>query len=374
MRQLPNIDKTTRNMLIHLQMLRKVKTNNKIKKVSFRSDVLFTRSRPKLHYVISPEALDFASEDILSRHLQEAATKASHVDSYNAWCRFAMNTGRPDCEISSSTLRQFVIYEHLRGVTSDTSKVRLGGIGQTVIKQGVLKREEWDIMRKSEELNVTRAAIKKLELKLGYEHRRADPITIEEVKGLASTASSFDEVVMSLIVATAFFGLTRMGELVDKSSKKLKEILKLPRFANLQVTNDSVSFVIQSSKMASWQEKNVNIEKCPKWYLESWSRYKLNRIDMGLQFSPFLFVTENGKVPTTSMINDFLKRSIARNLTSHSCRAGGATYMAVCGASFIEIMLAGRWNSWAFIQYIRGLSKMEKAMKAAGSLPPGYRI
>jgi hypothetical protein len=355
-------------------MLRKIAVKSKAKFVSFDSSALKKRPRPSLNLLMSAEQLEQTSTDILNRYASEPSTRLSHIDSYNAWIRFTINSGRPDCQISSSTLRQFVIYEHLRGVTSDTSKVRLGGIGKTVVKKGLMTTEEWNRMRQSDELRETREAIKKLENKLGYEHRRADPISIGEVEVLAMQAKKYDDIVLSLTVATAFFGLTRMGELVDNSAKKLKDVLRLPRFANLDLRDDSVSFVIQSSKTASWQEKNVDIEKCPKWYLELWRKYVTARGELGLKYSPYLFVLQDGKAPTTGQINDYLKEMVSRNLTTHSCRAGGATYMAICGASFIEIMLAGRWNSWAFIQYIRCLSKMEKAMKASGSLPPGYRI
>jgi hypothetical protein len=332
------------------------------------------RDRPILNYKASPSMLDIAGADILNRYSEESATKASHVDSYNAWCRYKLNTGRPNCVVSVDSLRQFTIYEHLRGISSDTTKVRLGGIGRTLVKKRSLTQDQWDAMRTSSDLNETRSAIRRLELKLGYEHRRADPISFEEVKSLAVNAVSFDQVVLSLMIATAFFGLNRMGELADNSSKDRSDILKLPRFGNLRRREDSISFVIQSTKVESWQEKIVEIEHCPDWYLKIWDRYIAGREQFGLKYCPFLFVMQNGMVPTSTMINEYMKSSLPRELTTHSCRAGGATYMALLGKSFIEIMIAGRWNSWAFIKYIRGLVKMEKAMKAAGSLPPGYKI
>jgi hypothetical protein len=354
-------------------MFRRI-SKSQVRKVTFHEDTVKKKSRPILHYEISADALTEANADLLKRYSVESATKASHQDSYNAWIRYTVNSGRPNCVISVATLQQFCVYEHMRGVTSDTSKVRLGGIGKTAVRKGILTSTQWNDMRCSSELRETRAAILKLELKLGYEHRRADPISIAEVEKLALDAKGFDEVVLSLMIATAFFGLNRMGELADKSAEKLKEILKLPRFANLKLGKKSVSFVIQSTKTGSWQEKVIDIVDCPKWYLGLWEKYLKDRRKLGLSFCPYLFVLANGNVPTTSQVNDFIKNMVDREMTTHSCRAGGATYLALCGASFIEIMLAGRWNSWAFIQYIRCLKKMELAMKASGSLPPGYKI
>jgi hypothetical protein len=344
------------------------------KSVTFHESAFQKKSRPMLNYKISASAIEQARSELLEKHAEESATRSSHQDSYNAWIRFTINTDRPDCIVSTATLTQFCIYEHLRGVSSDTTKVRLGGIGKTVTKKKILTLSQWNDMRQSDELRETRAAILKLELKLGYEHRRADPISFEEVKKLATEAKNFDQIVFSLTIATAFFGLNRMGELTDKAAQNQKNILKLPRFANFKLREKSVSFVIQSTKTASWQEKVVDIVNCPEWYLGLWERYIEGRRKLGLMFCPYLFVLENGKVPTSAQVNDYIKDMVARAMTTHSCRAGGATYMALCGASFIEIMIAGRWSSWAFIQYIRCLKKMETAMKASGSLPPGYRI
>ena len=43
----------------------------------------------------------------------------------------------------------------------------------------------------------------------------------------------------------------------------------------------------------------------------------------------------------------------AMSIGAHSLRIGGATAAAHCGAAGDDIMLAGRWNSDAYLRYVR---------------------
>jgi hypothetical protein len=69
---------------------------------------------------------------------------------------------------------------------------------------------------------------------------------------------------------------------------------------------------------------------------------------------PELWLRSHGGIPTRSwFMGRFRSLLTDPNLNGHSLRAGGATALALAGATPQTIQAAGRWSSDEFRKYIR---------------------
>jgi integrase len=66
-----------------------------------------------------------------------------------------------------------------------------------------------------------------------------------------------------------------------------------------------------------------------------------------------LFIKRDGTVPTRAWFLQRLHVFFGREVSGHSLRSGGATALALAGASDGTIQRWGRWSSQAFQIYIR---------------------
>ena len=73
----------------------------------------------------------------------------------------------------------------------------------------------------------------------------------------------------------------------------------------------------------------------------------------------FLFCFPNGQVPDRYWFDQMVKYLIEgvgldkKAYSTHSLRVGATTDMALNGYSITQIKIRGRWESYAFLKYIR---------------------
>lgn len=191
----------------------------------------------------------------------------------------------------------------------------------------------------------------------GKETTRKAPIAIEDIERVVSSfpSPSHDDLTFLAIFLCGFFGLHRLGELVERDQVKLREPRKAIRRISVKLKDDAVSYWLPMHKADRlWQGGEVIITAHGGSFnpIPIIRRYIHSR-DKRFPFLPQLFLTSKGVVPTRAW---FLKRFFklfTREFGGHSLRAGGATFLATLGYPEELIQRIGRWASEAFKIYIR---------------------
>lgn len=120
-------------------------------------------------------------------------------------------------------------------------------------------------------------------------------------------------------------------------------------------TSSSFTFILPTHKSDTYFEGDkvliqaAAIEPNPMSHM---ARYVTSR-DKLFPFHPTLWLTALGNVPTRSWFLARLHALFPPDISGHSLRAGGATALALAGASPEIIKATGRWSSDAFERYIR---------------------
>ncbi|OSC98604.1 hypothetical protein PYCCODRAFT_1338839, partial [Trametes coccinea BRFM310] len=163
------------------------------------------------------------------------------------------------------------------------------------------------------------------------------PLSIEHILLLldAFPDSSYDNTLFRAILVCGFFGLHRLGELVDNDRVDLRDWRKKIRRSSVSVFHDNFSYVLPTHKadpnhhgaqiVISCEHPNINP-------LQIFRRY-LRKRDQRFRFLPALWLTSDGHVPTRSWFISRLRQVLPSSFAGHSLRAGGATYFAARGWS-----------------------------------------
>ena len=156
--------------------------------------------------------------------------------------------------------------------------------------------------------------------------------------------------------ALAYHGYCRIGELVDSGS--LQHTLKLSNVVqNLQRDPPVTTFILSTAKHARSAAKfRLSGFSDPRYCAVSLLSLYLNLRPLG---GEFCFVSFTG-APAK---RDFIARALADCLrqagvdpspySPHSFRAGRATDLAAAGYPDLKIQEAGRWNSKAYLKYVK---------------------
>ncbi|CDO77837.1 hypothetical protein BN946_scf184714.g12 [Trametes cinnabarina] len=167
--------------------------------------------------------------------------------------------------------------------------------------------------------------------------------------------TSYDNLLFRAIVISGFFGLHRLGELVDPDRPDLHNWRKTIKRSSVHLFEDNFSYVLPTHKadphhlgshvVISSDHPDVNPARIFAAYLRA--------RDAKFRFQPALWITSDGRVPTRSWFISRLRRVLPSSYAGHSLRAGGATYFAARGWSDDRIQALGRWSSEAYRIYIR---------------------
>ena len=149
--------------------------------------------------------------------------------------------------------------------------------------------------------------------------------------------------------ALAFHALLRVGEMTaSKNNLSIGCIL-------LEKDAVSINFATYKHSAGSRAILRINAKStndCPVLALREYLALR------GRSSGP-LFITTSGEEVPRQVFTAELKSALefagvqSNRFTSHSFRIGGATHMAINGASDAQIRQAGRWASNAFLSYIR---------------------
>lgn len=170
---------------------------------------------------------------------------------------------------------------------------------------------------------------------------------------------SFDDLLFNTILAMGFYGLHRLGELVETDREELKDDRRLIKRWSFNVLGkeEYASYDLPCSKTdTSFTGTPVIIparperQNCP---LQTLMRYVVIR-DTVFITNPFLLLRSNGYIPSRSWFMKRLHQVFGDERSGHSLRSGGATAYAQAGVRLEVIQRMGLWKSDAFETYIHG--------------------
>ena len=207
------------------------------------------------------------------------------------------------------------------------------------------------------------------------------PITaplLRRIKGELQRTANQERHVLWAVCCTAFFGFFRLGELLQSSGAEFNPRLHLS-WGDMAIDNHQaprmVKFHLRQSK-TDQLGRGVDIiigrtgcEICPVAALLSYA------VIRGTQPGPFFLKSTNRPLLKQAFVTEI--RSILSTLgfpadqyAGHSFRIGAATSAALAGVEDSTIQLLGRWQSAAFLRYIRTpqeeLASVATAMASQG--------
>ena len=177
---------------------------------------------------------------------------------------------------------------------------------------------------------------------------------LQKFSEIADKTQSYDDFLFITILACAFYGCHRIGELVINNDHNLFDWRKIIKRSSIIFSTTRVQYRLPYHKadplyhgtdVLLIQQKTVNPVTFLRLYIS-----KRDRIH-GCRAA--LWLKENGSHPNRSWFNHKFFSILNHDYGGHSARAGGATFFASLGVSENVIQALGRWSSSAWKIYIR---------------------
>jgi hypothetical protein len=193
---------------------------------------------------------------------------------------------------------------------------------------------------------------------LGSPPNRKSPLAFDNLLTFfnAYPSPSHDDLLFLAITFCGFFGLHRLGELVDPDFPAHQLARKRILRSSVSLLPDHFSYHLPTHKADRFFEGNVILIMShfipPVDPLLVFSRYLDSRDDRA-PLLPYLWLDSSLRVPTRSWYLQRLHSFLPHSFGGHSLRSGGATFFASQGWTRDRIQALGRWASDAFEVYIR---------------------
>ena len=165
--------------------------------------------------------------------------------------------------------------------------------------------------------------------------------------------NQYNRVLIKTMFAVAFYGLFRVGELTIQNSGNISLM-----YDHLKLYRDRAVISITNYKNNK-NNQPFEIVLHPQNHLACPFRLLIEFINSRGNTSGPLFCFADGKPVSRNYFNTQLKNCLLfigldpSHYKSHSFRIGGASFLYSLGLSDVQIKLMGRWNSDAFLLYIR---------------------
>ena len=268
--------------------------------------------------------------------------------------------------VQENTILAFIHWMTFRrGASASTIRNYLAGIRQLHIAKGITnfeyRTERVKTMLnglKNQEMAKKRAA--------GTEKRKPitpDILRLLKAKLTESDLPNRDQKLLWTVSTTLFHGAFRIHELLAKSEKQFDPDFCLLE-TDVKIKPSGSENVLQLKIKAPKEDKlgmstvvdvyPTNNDICPVRAFRKWRGR-----DTEARVKP-LFSFSNGTPLTGRKFNEIIKERLGSCLpegvdliSSHSFRAGAASMMGTLGFSDEDIKAVGRWNSRAFLEYVK---------------------
>ena len=188
-----------------------------------------------------------------------------------------------------------------------------------------------------------------------------------------------DNLLFLSLLFTGFFGLLRLGELVQSDSSSLRSSLKSSWRHSVVLSSSSYQFSIPRSKSDTRFEGDLIVIQTSRLHPDPLGLFVSYLASRDAQFPlfPYLWLKADRSAPRRSWFLHRLHSFFPRAVGGHSMRAGSATSLAAAGVPSSQIQAIGRWNSAAFERYIHRHPTLLQAVLFQGHLvhdPPFVRV
>jgi integrase len=221
----------------------------------------------------------------------------------------------------------------------------------------MLNQDDWDRLRKN---YLVVAALSGLAISRPRTVKRSPPVLPAHIRSFVDIAlrpeASYNDLLAATIATVAFGAMMRLGELVLPTHIDDRDSRKYIKRGSVQCDSSSFSFFLPYHKADRlWHGSHVTVVRENSVegvdFVKLFQLY-LRRRDAFHPSSPFLFLRQDGSVPTRLFFTTRLA-AIAPTVTGHGLRAGGATYLASRGVRPDVIQRIGRWASDTWTIYFR---------------------
>ena len=325
---------------------------------------------------MAPSVQNYFNQD-LAQSTQKSYSTA--MKRFHMFCtKFSLSTPFP---LSEYTLCCFAAYLADEGLAPQTAKTYLSAVRNMQLLFGLPDPRDHSSLPM---LKRVLAGISRARLSCQITPRVRLPITgsiLTRIHSALLQSSHLDRLLIWAVASLAFFGFFRLGELLVESPEMYNPSTSLS-WGDVAVDNRSspsmVKVHLKRSKCDQFGRGidvivgRTNTPICP---VSATLAYIIHRQD-----SPGPFFITNQTAPVTK---GWLVRQIRSILSSlglpqndyagHSFRIGAATTAALAGIEDSTIQALGRWQSAAFLQYIRmpreQLAAMSQRLATAACTP-----
>jgi hypothetical protein len=167
--------------------------------------------------------------------------------------------------------------------------------------------------------------------------------------------SEHDDLLFIALITSGFSGLNRLGKLVQPDTQHLQSLRRSSLRHTVRWYSTAYGYDLPSHKADPFFEGNRLVLPCTADATDPYKPFVtyLHSRDTLFPLLPQLWLCSTGLPPTRSWFMARLRRLFPVDVAGHSLRAGGATALALAGATNNHIRGAGRWSSDAFQVYIR---------------------
>ncbi|KAF9001346.1 hypothetical protein BDQ17DRAFT_1391086 [Cyathus striatus] len=204
-------------------------------------------------------------------------------------------------------------------------------------------------------------------------HSRKPPLPLSLLSSICVSHQSSRDHDTLLCLATGFFGLLRLGELVTPDNLSNFNRRKVTSRSSTTVSPaKSYQFTLPTHKAERLFEGNVILIQ--RLFSQGpdpapfFSRY-LFSCDTHFPFHHALWLRADGSLPNCSFFLSFLHRVAGDQFSGHSLRSGGATALAEHGVSHADIQHIG-----LFVDAGASTSKVGASLHATPTLLPPARV
>ena len=293
----------------------------------------------------------------ITRLLRASLAKSTHQVYHRAWALFhqAMSElnipfrGSQDLPLPVTKIIIYVGYLNCQNLSPSTILSYVSAIGYAHKFKGVPNPTTHTSVQK------LLAAAHKFKPSVDARLPITIVILIELVQTLQTIVSNpYHRLLLQAMYVIAFFGLMRVGEITSTKSGvvalKLDQVQIFTTHVVLTISKFKHNVSLRPIQLVLPAQDNKLI--CPVAVLINYLHVR------GLEPGPLFSFVDGAPVKRDFFIN-ILKRNLnfcgldSKLYKSHSFRIGGASLYASMGLSNAQIRLIGRWNSDAFVKYIR---------------------
>lgn len=280
----------------------------------------------------------------------DLSTRRSYSSALNSWIAF-VNMHNFPLEPTADSLSFFIVYMS-HHIEPWSIKSYLSGIVKELEPDFPTI---WEIRRSRLISQVLKGFLKLRSKPIS----RKEPLVIDDLFFLEQSfqrTQLHDNYIFATLLFTGFRGLLRLGDMTFPDDPNIREWRKVTRRSSLSVNNHSYTFLLPSHKGDKFFEGN-------KVLIHPFSPHSVNPTPVFLRYlmtrdwlfpaSSPLWLTSQGTVPTRTFFMTRFHLFFTKSYAGASMRAGGATHLALIGASSKIIRGIGRWMSKAWELYIR---------------------